>query len=77
VAAFVIVPVEVSFAAPASFELPASGLTPDTAMEICWANAKTGVLELHGEGTVTATGTLVDVNGQGLSALGWFLFYEK
>ncbi len=77
VATLVTVPLETSFSAPVSFELPApAGLADSTALEVYWVDEKTAKLTLHGEATVSG-GVIKDVSGKGIKALGWFLFYKK
>jgi hypothetical protein len=72
-----LVPLGVTFSAPVSFVLPATGLTAGTSLDIYRANDKTGVLEAHGKAKVDASGQLVDDSGGGLKALGLFVFYAQ
>jgi hypothetical protein len=77
-AAFVIVPIGVTFSSPVAFELPApQGLAAGTALEIHRVHDEQGKLELGGEATVDGSGKLVDVSGKGLTALGVLLFAKK
>ena len=74
---YTFVPDEVSFSSPVSFEIAGSGLSSGTTLDVYWIDYKTARPTLHGQATVTKSGTVVDVKGQGLKLLGWFLFYEK
>lgn len=70
-AAFVIVPVDVTFSSPITFELPGpGGLTTGTTLDVVRVNEDNGKLEIKGEATVDASGKLVHASGKGLSALG-------
>lgn len=76
-AAAVLVPVGVSFGAPATFELPlATGLAADTALEVYRINDEDGAVELKGQAKVSASDTLVNPSGGGLDALGLLLFVK-
>jgi len=77
-AAFVIVPVGVSFTTPISFELPGpSALAVGTVLEIYRVHNETGKLELKGEAKVDSSDKLVNEAGKGLSALGVLVLVEK
>jgi hypothetical protein len=73
----VLTTVGVTFTTPVSYALASSGLAPGTLLEVYKADDKTGVLGAHGQAKVDTAGKVVDVGGQGLSALGWFVFYVK
>jgi hypothetical protein len=77
-AAFVIVPIGVTFSSPVSFELPApQGLAAGTALEIHRVHDEQGKLVLNGEATVDGSGKLIDVSGKGLTGLGVMVFVKK
>jgi hypothetical protein len=71
------VPVEVTFATPAGYALPAGGLSPGAALLVYGVDYDTGKLEARGEAVVNSAGQITGKPGQGLTTLGWFLFFEK
>lgn len=73
--AALLVPIDVTFAKPALFSVPARGLAPGTQLSLYMANNTTGKLELKGDAEVTAGSILP--TGQGLGGLGWLLFYRE
>jgi hypothetical protein len=78
VATFLLVPVELTFTSPVAFALPApAGLAAGTALDVYWVDFLTGKPTLHTDATVTAGGMITNTSGQGLTALGWLLFFEK
>jgi hypothetical protein len=77
VAAVHFVPMEVAFAAPASYALPGGGLSPGASLQVYGVDYDTGKLEPRGEAVVDSTGQITSKPGQGLTSLGWFLFYTK
>lgn len=74
-AAFLIVPVDVTFTKPVSYVLP-STLTTGTQLEVYRVHHKTGQPELHGEAKVGTSGEIT-ATGPGLEALGWLLMVSK
>jgi len=76
-AAFHLVPSEVVFAAPVGFSLPGGGLSPGAALLVYGVDHDTGKLEPRGEAVVDGLGQITSQAGQGLTTLGWFLFYRK
>jgi hypothetical protein len=72
-----LVPIGVTFTAPISFVIPSSGLAAGATLDIYRASDKTGVLEPHGHAKVDTSGQVVDESGNGLRALGLFVFYAK
>jgi hypothetical protein len=77
VVAIHLVPAEVAFSPPAGYALPAGGLSPGSALQVYGVDYDTGELELRGEARVDSAGQITGKVGQGLTSLGWFLFYTK
>jgi hypothetical protein len=67
----------VTFSSPVSYALAGSGLASGTQLEVYKADDATGVLSAHGQAKVDTAGKIVDVSGQGITGLGWFVFYAK
>lgn len=75
VAAYLVIPLGVTFSSPISFSFPASNLSEGTSLEVLLANYKTGKLEGDGQATVDNSGKIVPLKDQGLRGLGWLVFF--